>query len=129
MISFLIEFLANSEFAVISIHASRTNCRNSSIFRQADRDLIRGLRLLTCALDYHGCRSRRSDREAWKLWAWSLSAEPAVVEMIGNINDENRRLESLDIQHPNLESTEIFFPTRPQSLSVRQSAVDFQVRA
>jgi len=49
--------------------------------------------------------------------------------MIGNINDENRRLESLDIQHPNLESTEIFFPTRPQSLSVRQSAVDFQVRA
>ena len=26
-------FLANSEFAVISIHASRTNCRNPSIFR------------------------------------------------------------------------------------------------
>jgi hypothetical protein len=25
-------FLANSEFAVISIHASRTNCRNPSIF-------------------------------------------------------------------------------------------------
>jgi hypothetical protein len=28
-----IVFLANSEFAVISIHASRTNCRNPSIFR------------------------------------------------------------------------------------------------
>jgi hypothetical protein len=26
-------FLANSEFAVISIHATRTNCRNPSIFR------------------------------------------------------------------------------------------------
>jgi hypothetical protein len=25
-------FLANSEFAVISIHASRTNCRSPSIF-------------------------------------------------------------------------------------------------
>jgi hypothetical protein len=26
-------FLANSEFAVISIHATRTNCRNPAIFR------------------------------------------------------------------------------------------------
>jgi hypothetical protein len=29
-------FLANSEFAVISIHASRTNCRNPSIFRSSN---------------------------------------------------------------------------------------------